>query len=74
MCKNKKLPVYVHMTHVVKIDIITGHEEKSNMHFIFWIIFFIAYLSKNHAVLKKITVNYESITYCLTKFCYSVYF
>ena len=32
--KKGKLPVHVHMTHVVKIDIITGHEEKGNLHFI----------------------------------------
>ena len=44
----RKLPVHDHMTHVVKIDIITGHEEKGNLHFILKIIF-IAYLSKNHA-------------------------
>ena len=30
----RKLPVHVHMTHVVEIDIITGHEEKGNLHFI----------------------------------------
>ena len=30
----RKLPVHVHMTHVVKIDIITGHEEKGNLPFI----------------------------------------
>ena len=36
------------MTHVVKIDILTGHEETGYLHFILKIIF-IAYLSKNHA-------------------------
>ena len=30
----RKLHVNVHMTHVVKIDIITGHEKKGNLHFI----------------------------------------
>ena len=30
----RKIPVHVHMTHVVKIDIITGHEERCNLHFI----------------------------------------
>ena len=44
----RKLPVHDHMTHVVKIDILTGHEETGNLHFILKIIF-IAYLSKNHA-------------------------
>ena len=41
------------MTHVVKIDILTGHEEKSNLHFILKIIF-IAYLLKNHAVAQNL--------------------
>ena len=36
------------MTHVVKIDIITGHEKKG-IYILFWRLFFIAYLSKNHA-------------------------
>ena len=36
------------MTHVVKIDIITGHKEIGNLHFIRKL-FFIAYLSENHA-------------------------
>ena len=26
----RKLPVHDHMTHVVKIDILTGHKEKGN--------------------------------------------
>ena len=30
----KTLHVHVHMTHMVKIDIITGHEKKDNLHFI----------------------------------------
>ena len=30
----RKLPVHDHMTHVVKIDILTGHEEMGNLHFI----------------------------------------
>ena len=36
------------MTHVVKIDILSGHKEKGNLHFILKIIF-IAYLSENNA-------------------------
>ena len=56
------------MTHVVKIDIFTGHEEKGYLHFIRKIIF-IAYLSKNMHFLKTCTVDYESTAYCLTKFC-----
>ena len=44
----RKLPVHDHMTHVVKIDILSGHKGKGNLHFILKIIF-IAYLSENHA-------------------------
>ena len=29
----RKLPVHDHVTHVVKIDILTGHEETGNLHF-----------------------------------------
>ena len=36
----RKLPVHNHMTHMVEIDNLTGHEER---------LFSIAYLSKNHA-------------------------
>ena len=39
---------YLYMTHVVKIDIPTGHEEIGHLHFILKIIF-IAFLSKTHA-------------------------
>ena len=35
------------MTRVVKIDILTGHKEKGNLHFILNL-FFIAYLWENH--------------------------
>ena len=41
----RKLPVHDHMTHVVKIDILTGHEEIGNLYVILKII----YLSKSHA-------------------------
>ena len=42
----RKLPVYDHMTHVVKIDILTGHEEKGNLHFILKIIFHCIFIGK----------------------------
>ena len=35
----RKLPVHDHMTHVVKIDILTGNKETGNLHFILKIIF-----------------------------------
>ena len=42
----RKLPVHDHMTHVVKIDIITGYKEKGNLHFILKIIFHCIYIGK----------------------------
>ena len=70
------------MTHVDKIDILTGHEEIGDLHFDLEI-FLIAYLSKkkkknkkkkkqtkkNMHFLKTCTINCESITYCPTIFC-----
>ena len=44
----RKLPVHDYMTHVVKIDILTGHKEKGSLHFILKK-YFIAHLSENHA-------------------------
>ena len=35
----RKLSIRDNMTHVVKIDILTGHEETGNLHFILRIIF-----------------------------------
>ena len=34
------------MTHVVKIDIFTGHEKKANLHFILKIIFHCKFIEK----------------------------
>ena len=36
----------VYMTHVVKIDIISGHEEKGNLHLILQIIFHCIFIEK----------------------------
>ena len=41
------------MTHMVKIDILTGYEEKGNLHFILKIIF-IANLSKKPSIFLKL--------------------
>ena len=41
------------MTHVVKIDILTGNKEKV-IYILFWRLFFIAYLSENHAFSSKL--------------------
>ena len=41
------------MTHVGKIDILTGHEIISNMHFNLKIIF-IAYSAKKHAISQNL--------------------
>ena len=56
------------MTHVDKIDILTGHEEKGYLHFILKIIFHCIFIKK-YAFFEILHSNYESIAYCLTKFC-----
>ena len=42
------------MTHVVKIDIITGYEEKGNLHFILRIIFHCIFIEKACIFLKLV--------------------
>ena len=49
----RKLPDHDHMTHVVKIDILTGHEEKGNLDFILKIIFHCIFI-ENHAVSQNL--------------------
>ena len=62
----RKLPVNDHMTHVVKIDILTGHEVKGN--FILKIIFHCIYIEKPCIFLKLVQIHFENVAYCLTKF------
>ena len=50
----RKLPVQDHMTHLVKIDILTGHEEKGNLHFIVKIIFHCIFIEKPCIFLKLV--------------------
>ena len=38
--------LYLYMTHVVKIDILTGYKEKGNLHFILKIIFHCIFIGK----------------------------
>ena len=57
------------MTHVVKIDILTGYEEIGSLQFILKIIFYFIFIEDTMHFLKTCTVNYEFITYWLTKFC-----
>ena len=38
--------LYLYMTHVVKIDILTGYKEKGNLHFILMIIFHCIFIGK----------------------------
>ena len=42
----RKLPVQDHMTHVIKIDILTGHEEIGDLHFILKTIFHCIFIEK----------------------------
>ena len=50
------------MTHVVKINILIGYEKNGNLHFDLKIIFHCIFIETG-------TVNYEIITYRLTKIC-----
>ena len=59
----RKLPVHDHMTHMVKIDILTGLEEKDNLHFILKIIFDCIFIEKNMQFLKTCTIYFEIIAY-----------
>ena len=47
------------MTHVVKIDIITGHEEKGNLHFILYIIF--------HCIVFEKTCSFSKLVQLIMK-------
>ena len=42
----RKLPAHDNTTHVVKIDILTGHEEMGNLNFILKIIFHCIFIEK----------------------------
>ena len=59
---------------MVRIDIFTGYEEKSNLHFILKIIFHCIFIEKTMQFLKTCTIYFESIAYCLTKLCSNIYF
>ena len=50
----RKLPVHDHMTHVVKIIILTGLEEKGNLHFILKIIFHCIFIEKPFSFSKVV--------------------
>ena len=65
----RKLPALDHMTHVVRNGIPTSHEETGNLHFILNIILSLQIYRKTKHFLKICSVDYESIAYCLTKFC-----
>ena len=57
------------MTHVVKIGILTGHEEKRQFTFYSEDYFTLHIYRKTMQLLKICTINFESTAYCLTKFC-----
>ena len=50
----RKLPVYDHITQVVKINILTGHEEIGNLHFILKIIFHFLFIEKKSCIFSKL--------------------
>ena len=57
------------MIHMVKINILTGHEEKGNLHVIMSIILSFYIYRKPMYFLETCTIFFESKAYCLTKFC-----
>ena len=63
----RKLSVHYHMTHVVKVDNLTDHEEIGNLHFSEDYISLYIY-RKTTYYFKMCAINYESTAYCLTKF------
>ena len=65
---NKKITC-IQSHDVVKIDILTGHVEIGYLLFILKIILNCILIKKNMRFFKYSTVIYESIAYCLTKFC-----
>ena len=52
--EKKKIPVDDLMTHVVKIDILAGPEEKGNLHFILKIIFHCIFIEKLCIFIKPV--------------------
>ena len=44
--------LYLYMTHVVKIDILTGYKENGNLHFILKIIFHCIFIGKPYIFSK----------------------
>ena len=68
----RKLPVHDHMTHVVRIGILTGHEEIGNLHSEDY--FSLHIYRKTIQFLNTYTIYFESIAYCLTKVCKNIYF
>ena len=43
----RKIPVHDHMTHMVKVDILTGHEGIINLHFVLKFIFYCIFIAKS---------------------------
>ena len=60
--------LYLYMTHVVKIDILTGYKEKGNLHFILKIIFHCIFIGITMHFLKTFTIYFNCRANCLTKF------
>ena len=69
MCTMRKLPVNDHMTYVVKIDILTGHVAKGNLHFILKIIFSLHICQKTCIFSKLVHLIMKVLHICQKKFC-----
>ena len=50
--RKRKLPVFDDMTHMIEIDIVTGHEEIGNLHFFPEALFSLHIYRKNMHFLK----------------------
>ena len=57
----RKLPLHDHMTHVAKIDILTGHEEIVTLHLILKIIFHSLFIEKKEEKKHAFSQNLQLI-------------
>ena len=55
------------MTNMVKIDILTGHEEMGNLHFVLKIIFNCIFIEKQ-GIFSKLVQLIMKVWHCLAKF------
>ena len=59
----RQLTVHDHMTHVIKIDIQTGHKETDSSHFDLKVIFHCIFIGKPCICLKPVQLKTVSLIY-----------